>query len=423
MAKLVGTGPKQVPTNADLGTLAYQDKDNVKLGDATLTGDITSTGGININTTDANGTGIALGLDGDKKVRFYDDQGATTKMYWNASTVTQKFEDNSKLAFGSSEDLQLYHDGTNNKLVGDLTQTGKPSTDEVDLSPIAATIADTAVDIFVYDTRKDSDGGAWRKRTQHTSWYNETLNTATRGSRKEFPAVAVIVAESNQVTIYDGDDPDLPMWMVFNRDSSTPDTTNAWWRNSSAIVASSIEALNGKLCITLNGVTSSSCGLLFLNFPSDNAGRYSDAGAAGGEGLAITDTFNNSLPTDLPAIVQAVCNDVAMTVLPNAPIDAATGLPVPTIAVATDGGVSVIKDAGTVVDIVYSGSPAITSVDASPKRMIFSATNGVVFASGYPTADVSSSSFSTLAGLLPDGAGYYSTTIPAVLGTVSKVAA
>jgi hypothetical protein len=39
-----------------------------------------------------------------------------------------------------------------------------------------------------------------------------------------------------------------------------------------------------------------------------------------------------------------------MTVLPNAPIDAATGLPVPTIAVATDGGVSVIKDDGTVVD-------------------------------------------------------------------------
>ena len=84
------------------------------------------------------------------------------------------------------------------------------------LDVIAETIGDTAVDVFVYDTSKDSDGGAWRKRTQGTSWYNETLNTATRGSRKEFPAVAVIVAESNQVTIYDGDDPDLPMWMVFN---------------------------------------------------------------------------------------------------------------------------------------------------------------------------------------------------------------
>ena len=67
------------------------------------------------------------------------------------------------------------------------------------LDVIAETIADTAVDVFVYDTSKDSDGGAWRKRTQGTSWYNETLNTATRGSRKEFPAVAVIVAESNRL--------------------------------------------------------------------------------------------------------------------------------------------------------------------------------------------------------------------------------
>ena len=31
---------------------------------------------------------------------------------------------------------------------------------------------------------------------------------ATRGARKEFPCVAVIVAKLTQVTIYDGDDPD-----------------------------------------------------------------------------------------------------------------------------------------------------------------------------------------------------------------------
>ena len=49
-----------------------------------------------------------------------------------------------------------------------------------------------------------------------------------------------------------------------------------------------------------------------------------------------------------------------MTVLPNAPIDAATGLPVPTIAVAcgtqgqAGGGTSVIKDDGTVVDLTAS---------------------------------------------------------------------
>ena len=37
-------------------------------------------------------------------------------------------------------------------------------------------------------------------------------------------------------------------------------------------------------------------------------------------------------------------NDVAMIVLPNAPIDQVTGLPIPTIAVATDDGFSVIRD-------------------------------------------------------------------------------
>ena len=117
----------------------------------------------------------------------------------------------------------------------------------LELADYNKSIADTAVDVFVYDTRKDSDGGAWRKRTQHTSWYNETLNTATRGSRKEFPAVAVIVAESNQVTIYDGDDPDLPMWMVFNE-------ANQWsalgWINDST---TSISMLNGDLFIGRGG--------------------------------------------------------------------------------------------------------------------------------------------------------------------------
>ena len=39
-----------------------------------------------------------------------------------------------------------------------------------------------------------------------------------RGTRKEFPVVAIIVAETSgddTVTIYDGDDPNCPMWMVF----------------------------------------------------------------------------------------------------------------------------------------------------------------------------------------------------------------
>ena len=92
---------------------------------------------------------------------------------------------------GGSLDVQ-----GNTTITGTLVASNGNITSEVDLTGISSSISDTAVDVFVYDTSKDSDGGAWRKRTSHTSWYNETLGTATRGSRKEFPAVAVIVAET-----------------------------------------------------------------------------------------------------------------------------------------------------------------------------------------------------------------------------------
>ncbi len=204
------------------------------------------------------------------------------------------------------------------------------------LSQINSEIADTAVDVFVYDTRKDSDGGAWRKRTQHTSWYNEILNTSIRGSRKEFPAVAVIVAENTSITIYDGDDPDLPMWMVFN-------TVNGMI-NTNSNNLSSVSMLNGILVWT-----SFRSGI--ISFIPETA-ELLEAGYAYGlrYGLVNRNISGGWNVVTGRQIINNTCNDVAMTVLPNAPIDSATGLPIPTIAVATNGGTSVIKDDGTVVD-------------------------------------------------------------------------
>jgi len=223
---------------------------------------------------------------------------------------------------------------------------GSLTTNELDLKAIAASKAVTAVDVFVYDTSKDSDGGAWRKRTQHTSWYNETLNTSTRGSRREFPAVAVIVAESDKVTIHDGDDPDLPMWMVFN-DAGT-NNERAFF--PATFDVSCISALNGTVSFGLD-VVSSASGLNTINFIADTLNRTGNTSARGGSYSGIVDRNTDvTLSGTVVPIVNGVVNDVAMTVLPDAPIDPATGLPVPTIAVATNGGVSVIKDDGTVVD-------------------------------------------------------------------------
>ena len=216
------------------------------------------------------------------------------------------------------------------------------------LSQINSEISDTAVDVFVYDTRKDSDGGAWRKRTQHTSWYNETLGTANRGTRKEFPAVAVLVLQGTVFTIYDGDDPDLPMWMVFNKAS------NSYF---SVTTNSCVTALNGKI---VSGGNASNDRLRVIDFLLDNELEYSHTSGqrthlspiSGRNGAAGFTAYDSSLP----GIIDRYVNDVAMTVLPNAPIDDTTGLPIPTIAVGTDGGPSIIKDDGTVVDLTYQES-------------------------------------------------------------------
>jgi len=266
------------------------------------------------------------------------------------------------------------------------------------LTDISETISSTAVDVFVYDTSKDSDGGAWRHRTQHTSWYNEGASS-TRGSRKEFPAVAVIVAETSKVTIYDGDDPSLPMWMVFNAGGGYPSTYalgETAWGGPNAVLM-----LNGTLC-TPRGLG----GLPYMSFIDDACYRISTDGfhsLAGGVAVrnsGMTDTISNSSKT----IVNGTVNDVAMTVLPDAPTDPATGLPVPTIAVATGGGVSVITDSGAVYDSSYTG--VWRSVSISDDTMYAaSPTTGSMYIF-YDIGSISADGFS--------GVAYNRSTIPAM---------
>ena len=84
-------------------------------------------------------------------------------------------------------------------------------------------------------------------------------------------------------------------------------------------------------------------------------------------------------------IVSNSVNDVAMTVLPNAPIDDATGLPVPTIAVATNGGLSVIKDDGSIFDwIETSGPDSVHKVNFRKDNRLGVFTSGTSGATGYP---------------------------------------
>jgi len=214
------------------------------------------------------------------------------------------------------------------------------------LSTIDAIIPKTASDVFIYDTRKDSDGGAWRKRTQNTSWYNERVNTKTRGRRREFPTVAVIVAEANRIAIYDGDDMSLPMWMRFEAGGILD-----WATSSQTRIC--VTALNGQM------VEGGNDGGNIFNFIEDyvyvlySSNNYPITSSRTIEGRNDPGTYISAtgMAEDVYVLAFYDMHDVDMAVLPGASIDSATGLPVPTIAVATDNGVSVINDKGRVINI------------------------------------------------------------------------
>jgi hypothetical protein len=284
------------------------------------------------------------------------------------------------------------------------------------LEKLSKELTDTAVDIFVYDTRKDSDGGNWRKRTQHTSWYNETLNTATRGSRRDFPSVAVIVATTSSVTIYDGDDPDMPMWMVFEVNTDSSDL----FINDSSSALTSISALNGRIFAgsVRTGTTGNVTGIDFIGdrggmvyTSSSDIRTYNGGIGQRNDGLGNSAGTSNWF-TAVP-IVNRNVNDVAMTVLPNAPIDSATGLPVPTIAVATDGGVSVIRDNGTVVNIAeVSSAWSVNLVKIYNSRLISNGTlSGANSEDYYIVSNIPNSNTNYLAG----GVNFNHASVPKVV--------
>jgi len=332
------------------------------------------------------GDGVTLRLDGSsattKSILFRNTSVANPgEMYADGSLRLRTEDANTRITFhtnsSGSDNERMRIDSNGNVGIGTTSPTeklevaGTSLVENAKLKAIAESNTDTAVDVFVYDTRKDSDGGAWRKRTQNTSWYNETLNTSTRGSRKEFPCVAVIVAEATQLTIYDGDDPSLPMWMIFNSSGA----------NGVAMLGRSTESTTS--VAMLNGILSvgrTSFGLHIVHFISDFA-EFKEDGYDTPYALPIGTNRNsgNSWTTVNRGndLVNDTINEVAMTVLPNALIDADTGLPVPTIAVATQGGVSIIKDDGTIVDI----DPDTTGQYSPVARVEFIGTTEIAYAS------------------------------------------
>jgi len=235
-------------------------------------------------------------------------------------------------------------------VTGDARVTGILTALDIEFPSNSASITDTAVDIFVYDTRNDSDGGAWRKRTQHTSWYNEELNTATRGSRREFPRVAILAVYPGNtgnvgLSVYDGDDPDLPMWMTFvsNTDSYLQPT------------CTSVHALNGTF------VVGGSNRLRQWNFISEEALSITATNTSKNIGI-ISQRNSQSGWYEIDADVQlanGVVNDVSMKVTTHSPVDPLTGLPKPAVAVATDDGITLFHNTVRMYDLASASAETV----------------------------------------------------------------
>ena len=113
--KLYGTDPDQVPTNADLGTIAYQDKDNLSVSKIQAPND----GSLNINPdsghtqigrnfSQTNYTVSISKLNTEDQLQLYNYGGVGTNLVLNDSNWSTKIRCNAGT-------LEFYSGGTGTK--------------------------------------------------------------------------------------------------------------------------------------------------------------------------------------------------------------------------------------------------------------------------------------------------------------------
>lgn len=174
-------------------------------------------------------------------------------------------------------------------------------------------------------------------------------NEVFRGSKRAFPKLSAIVASASNVDVYDLTEAGRPIW--------------ARYPNSEAMAIGNIAALsaiNGRIFV------GGASGLATLNFATDRMMLRNAKNLSAQAGLATLRTATRSIEAGTALTNDAIA-DIAITVMPNAPAHPATGLRVPTIALATGARVVVIHNDGTLVN--SSNTSAFTQVTLTPQLL------------------------------------------------------
>ncbi len=203
-------------------------------------------------------------------------------------------------------------------------------------------------DVFVYDTSKDPDAGAWRSddRAKSSSWYNETIDnisatcivdTSDRCGTRDFPVKAIIVTTTTKLYIFDAKDNTL--WMDFAKGSGATEQMIGPTTNSTG---SSVWALNGKVYYANNGSVG---GLYVIDFKTDKSYKYNATDDYVGNltianrNTTTTYVSDSSLgPT--ATIVDTIINSVMVSILRSGET---------MVIVATDTGISTINETNKVI--------------------------------------------------------------------------
>lgn len=225
---------------------------------------------------------------------------------------------------------------------------------------VNATVARTAtgyLDVYSAQLEYGSTATAYEAKTT-----DGPVSETFRGNKADFPRLAGIVAEAASVTIYDLTEAGRPMWMRFVRGD---------FNNLIFSFDGGLSAKEGIFCATSNSGNTNYVGLMVVRFALDDIvglrnssypNNHNSVGAVSLRNGPWPQAGSRGLITFGGGLVSALANAVAMTVLPDAPVDAVTGLQVPTIAVATASGVSVIKHNGTVVNSATTSAQAAVTI-------------------------------------------------------------